>query len=114
MNPDGTFRYEPEPGYVGPDSFEYTVNLVPLQELVFDPAENRLNVDATVSLILGTDSDNQDVAINGTVWADIGPTGNPIDAIQIVDLDIRNDADLNLKLDFGSPITLGSLRIDVT
>lgn len=114
MNPDGTFTYEPEPGYLGPDSFEYTVNLVPLQELVFDPTENSLNVDATVSVILGTDSDNQDVAINGMVRADIGPTGNPINAIQIVDLEIKNDADLNLKLNFGSPITLGSLIIDVT
>lgn len=116
MNPDGTFTYEPEPGYVGPDSFEYTVNLVPLQELVFDPTENRLNVDATVdtNTVLGSASDDQEVAINGMVWADIGATGNPIDMIQIVDLDIRNDGDLNLKLDFGSPITLGSLRIGVT
>ncbi len=108
MNANGTFVYVPDPGYLGDDSFEYIVDLIPLQELTF--VENAsLDLVAKVSLALGNDTDSEIVQIVGTVRADIGPVGNPVERVQLVDLSVRNRDPVGLKFNY----PFSTLRINV-
>ena len=69
VNPDGTFTYTPEPGFVGEDSFEYTV---------CDDADPSLCATGTVTIEVVADTDNTTVANDDAFFGYIGEeiTGN--------------------------------------
>ncbi|MEO2109616.1 MAG: Ig-like domain-containing protein, partial [Leeuwenhoekiella sp.] len=69
VNPDGTFTYTPEPGFVGEDSFEYTV---------CDDADPSLCATGTVTIEVIADTDNTTVANDDAFFGYIGEeiTGN--------------------------------------
>jgi len=72
VNPDGTFTYTPESGFVGEDSFEYTV---------CDDADPSLCSTGTVTIEVITDIDNITVANDDAYFGYIGAeiTGNVLD-----------------------------------
>ena len=69
VNPDGTFTYTPEPGFVGEDSFEYTV---------CDDADPSLCATGSVTIEVVPDTDNTTVANDDAFFGYIGEeiTGN--------------------------------------
>ncbi|WP_128755762.1 Ig-like domain-containing protein, partial [Leeuwenhoekiella palythoae] len=69
VNPDGTYTYTPEPGFVGEDSFEYTV---------CDDADPSLCATGTVTIEVVADTDNTTVANDDAFFGYIGEeiTGN--------------------------------------
>ena len=99
MNVDGTFTYQPNPLYTGPDQFEYVIDHVPLQELTFVGGSS-LSIDGSLTTAFGTDDTQKDIPITGTATTDIGPNGVPITTVQVVELDVQNSAAVGLKFDY--------------
>jgi VCBS repeat-containing protein len=72
LNADGSFTYDPDAGYVGPDSFTYTIN-----EFQLDMTPNAFNPSAPITVLLGVsrtsaapvavDDGPYTVALNGTL-----------------------------------------------
>nr|WP_167597827.1 Ig-like domain-containing protein [Leeuwenhoekiella sp. ZYFB001] len=69
VNPDGSYTYTPEPGFIGEDSFEYTV---------CDDADPSLCATGTVTIEVVADTDNTTVANDDAFFGYIGEeiTGN--------------------------------------
>ncbi|RXG12996.1 gliding motility-associated-like protein, partial [Leeuwenhoekiella aestuarii] len=99
VNPDGTYTYTPEPGFVGEDSFEYTV---------CDDADPSLCATGTVTIEVIADSGNTTVANDDAYFGYIGEeiTGNVLandsdpegDAISVV----GNTSALNGSVSLGA------------
>jgi len=106
------WRYTARNGYVGPDSFGYRLQTLPLQRLAFDPTVSSLTFDASVTTLLGTSDDSEVIAIEGHVDADMGADVAALDSLQIVAVNAVNRDFHSLRFEYGSPFTVGTLRIE--
>ena len=111
--PDGTFTYTPNEGFLGEDSFEYRIESIPIQDLVFDPARSSLELDATVETQIGIDSDRESIQVIGTAQLDIGTGNGAIERVHLLDLDLRNQGTVGLRVDYGSLVTVLTIRLDI-
>jgi len=74
-----------------------------------DTDRSILQLDATLDIALGSDSDNDASAIVGAITADIMPGDVEITSLQIVDLDLFLQDGLSLKFDYG--FLIGSITV---
>ena len=107
----GNWIYTPVSGFVGEDVFTYRFHTLPLQHLVFSPADSKLQFDATVETALGSASDQEVIPVEGSLVVDLGTDETAIDSVHVVGLDLTNPGDHSLRFDYGAPVVLGSLRI---
>jgi Bacterial Ig domain/Secretion system C-terminal sorting domain len=111
LTTSGTFNYTPDPGYIGPDSFTYVVQTLPVQTLEFSPASSNLEFEATLKISIGEDTARKTIPINGTVLFDIGSGTAPIDSVHVLGLSVRNDAVIELEFKYGGIVTIGRINI---
>jgi len=107
-----SYTYQAENGFVGQDSFTYSIQTLPLQRLRIDSSASSLDFHTTVQTAIGTDDDTENVPVQGELIVDMGPDAANIDSLQIVSLDVRNLQSTGLRFDYGFPITVGTLRIN--
>lgn len=112
LGQDGAFTYTPNLGFFGVDSFTYMVETIPKQELVVDTSQSNLNFDMTVSIPLGTRSDDVDSRIGGMASFYLEPDTSPFTRAQLYDLNLDVVDSLDLEFKFGGLITLGRLLVD--
>jgi len=110
---DGNYLYQADPGYIGFDSFSYRLQTLPVQHLEFDPSLSVLRFDASVKTLIGEDDDSEDIPVVGTLDIDIGVDPAAVDSVHLLGIDIQNQNDHGLRFDYGTPITVGTLRINV-
>jgi len=108
---DGLLLYVPAVGFVGQDRFVYQWRTVPLQRLTIDPAVSILSFDAELQTDLGPADDSEDIPVEGTVVAHLGDDPASIDSVHVVGVDLTNRGDHSLRFEYGSPISVASLRI---
>ena len=84
LNPDGTYSYAPNAGYVGPDSFTYSVAD---PEIGAVPAQATVTINVTNTLpVLNNDAatTNQNTNVGGNVLTnDVDADGDPLTAILV-------------------------------
>lgn len=108
---NGFFRYEPLAGFLGEDRFSYAIETVPLQRLMIDPTVSVLSFDATVQTALGTADDDEEIPVEGAIVVNLGDDPAGIDSVHVVDVSMQNQGSHSLNFNYGSPISIGSLRI---
>ena len=112
MNPDGSFSYVPDLGYVGADSFTYrAVTLNPSTVFTVDRSLSSVNLDAILDTDFGRDSDDDSSSITGTITKRLSPNDAPFDEIHITDLDLVVADGLSLQFRFG--FGLAGLNVDL-
>lgn len=111
--PDGSVRYIPAPGFVGRDRFSYRWETIPIQRLVVDPSVSVLSFDATLQTDLGASDASEEIAVDGVIMADLGGDPAVLDSVHVTGLELTNRGNHSLRFDYGSPISIGSLRIVV-
>ncbi|MFT5523754.1 MAG: hypothetical protein ACI9HK_001702 [Pirellulaceae bacterium] len=112
VNPDGSFQYTPDLGYVGPDSFTYrAVTLNPSTVFTIDQSRSSIHLDATLGTSFGSDSDDDSSSLTGTITKRLTPNESPFNEIHITDFDmvVADGLSLNFRFAFG----LAGLDIDL-
>ncbi|MEZ5303498.1 MAG: Ig-like domain-containing protein [Verrucomicrobiales bacterium] len=100
---NGSFAYEPQPGYTGPDSFSYKlVDNPPPYQMNIDPAQSVVTVEATVrpGNGLNNPTDSDDVTLTGTVEVALTPNNAPFSEAQITAMELTNSSTAQLNFNF--------------
>lgn len=108
---NGFFRYQPSPGFIGEDAFRYALKTVALQRLAIDPSVSVLSFDATVETALGIAGDQEQIPVEGSIVVDMGDDPVAIDSVHVLGAAMQNQGPHSLNFNYGSPISVGSLRI---
>jgi hypothetical protein len=121
LNPDGSFRYVPDPDFFGPDVFQYRVfGDRPPTSFTIDPANSRLTIGATLRLtfqgVPSVSSDSTTSAVTGTMGAEVAPGTAPFSLVRLTGFDGVLRDPVRLKLGVGClPIIntcLGGIQFD--
>ena len=107
----GFFRYDPKSGFLGEDSFRYMLETVPIQRFAIDPEVSVLSFDSTVETVLGVAEDDEEIPVEGVITVAMGNDPAAIDSVHVLDANMQNQGPHSLNFNFGSPISVGSLRI---
>lgn len=108
---NGFFHHDPNSGFLGEDRFRYSLETVPIQRLTIDATVSALSFDATVETALGVADDQEEIPVEGTVLVDLGSDPVGIDSVHVLDVSMQNQGPHSLNFNYGSPISIGSLRI---
>ena len=107
----GAFTYTPATGFTGTDTFTYLVQTVPIQEIAINPDLSTLLLNARVSTIIGSDTDEVETPVGGTLQFFIEPNLPPYTGIHLVKMDLSLAEAVDLEFRFGGLIALGRLFV---
>ncbi len=116
VNSDGSFSYLSAANYNGPDSFTYkAVEAPPVLTFAVDRTRSVVNVKVTGTIPAGgTDSDNENANIIGTVTVLATPPSSPFATIHVQDFDVSLDSKVKLDLSWVFGLYSISAEIDPT
>ncbi len=97
----GAFIYTPAAGFTGVDSFTYHLQTVPIQEVAIDPMLSTLLLNARVSTLIGSDNDETETPVGGTLQFIVEPNLPPYSDIRLVKMDLSLASAVGLEFRFG-------------
>ena len=107
----GAFTYTPATGFTGIDTFTYHLQTVPIQEITINPELSTLLLNARVSTLIGSDSDEAETPVGGKLHFFVEPNLSPYSGIHLVKMDLSLAEAVALEFRFGGLIALGRLFV---
>jgi Bacterial Ig domain/Secretion system C-terminal sorting domain len=99
----GAITYDPDPGFVGPDSLVYRIRRLPTARLAVDAAASELSLRASLAIPnFGSDTDEIQLSVAGHLDVIAWPDEAPYDSISVFGLALANTEASGLSFDYGS------------
>ena len=103
FQPDGSFTYDADGDYLGPDTFTYkALSEQQSAELVFDidQGASSVTINATLNTSFGSPSASDTTPVAGTITARVTPPQSPFEIAHVTDMDVVAVDAMELRFSF--------------